>query len=148
MELEDEESKIPITKEEFEECVFKIFDGKKECYIDFVRAGPKFKMVVFTLVQKIFLTGDVPQAFKKMTLMKLYKKGDQKLLSNYRFLHLKQWLPKITEKVIMKRLKKKMGEATPQFQLGGHPKASCVEHLVSLATLLQVREKEKLLLDK
>ena len=143
MEIEDDESKEPITKEEFEECVFEIFDGKKDCYLDFVRAGPKFKMVVFALVQKIFLSGKVPASFKKTTLMKLYKKGDQKLLSNYRFLHLKHWLPKITEKVIMKRLKRKMSEATPQSQLGGRAKASCVERLVTLATLLQFREKQK-----
>ena len=135
MKIEDDDSKEPITKEEFEEC---------DCYLDFVRAGPKFKMVVFALVQKIFLTGIVPVSFKKTTLMKLYKKGDQKLLSNYRFLHLKHWLPKITEKVIMKRLKRKMSAATPQFQLGGRAKASCVEHLVTLSTLLQVREKLKM----
>ena len=48
--------------------------------------------------------------------MKLYKKGDRKLLSNYRFLHLKYWLSKITEKVIMKRIKTKMGEATSHNQ--------------------------------
>ena len=143
MEMEDEESRRPITKYEYEQCVFEIIDGKKDCYLDFVRSGPQFKMVVFGLIQKIYLTGEVPESFKRTTLMKLYKKGDQKLLSNYRFLHLKHWLPKITEKVVMKRLIVKMNEATPDLQLGNRSSSSCVEHLVTLATVLQVREKEK-----
>ena len=43
----------------------------------------------------------------------------------------------------MKRLQKKMAAATPSIQLGGLPKSSCVEHLVSLATTLNVRARER-----
>ena len=118
MEVNEDDSNEPITNQEFQECVFEIIDSKKDVYLDFIRSGPRFKMVVFALIQKIFLTGKVPDSFKKTMLMKLYKKGDQRMLSNYRFLHLKHWLPKVTEKVIMKRLTKKMNEATPELQLG------------------------------
>ena len=141
--LENDFSKEPIRENEFEEAVFEIIDGKKDCYLDFLRSGPQFKMVIFALIQKIYLTGEVPREFQKTNLMKLYKKGDRKLLSNYRFLHLKHWLCKITEKVIMKRLKTKMSEATPHNQLGGRKNASCVEHLVELATVLNIRSKQK-----
>ena len=59
-------------------------------------------MVMYALIQRIYLTGEVPREFQKTNLMKLYKKGDRRMLSNYRFLHLKHWMAKITEKVIMK----------------------------------------------
>ena len=143
MQIEDEESKEPISEQEYVEAVFEIIDKKKDCYIDFVRAGPNFKMVIYALIQKIYLTGEVPSDFKKTNLMKLYKKGDRKLLSNYRFLHLKHWLPKITEKVVMKRLKKKMSTAIPPEQLGGVKGASCEEHLVDLTTVINVQTRKK-----
>ena len=143
IELEDEESREPLTFQEFEEAVFEIIDKKKDCYIDFLRSGPAFKMVIFGLIQKIYLTGEVPSEFKRTNLMKLYKKGDRKLLSNYRFLHLKHWLPKITEKVVMKRIKKKMSTAVPHEQLGGVKGASCEEHLVELTTVMNIQTRRK-----
>ena len=141
--LEDEESKEPISEEEFFLAVREVIMGNKDCYLDFLRAGPNFQTTIYALIQKIYLTGEVPKSFKKTSLMKLYKKGDRKLLSNYRFLHLKHWLPKITEKVVMKKLKKKMSLATPPEQLGGVKDASCEEHLVSLMTVLRSQERQK-----
>ena len=141
--LEDEGSKEPISEEEFYEAVKEVIIGNKDCYLDFLRAGPNFKCTIYALIQKIYLTGEVPKSFKKTSLMKLYKKGDRKLLSNYRFLHLKHWLPKITEKVVMKKLKKKMSLATPPEQLGGVKDASCEEHLVTLMTVLRSQERQK-----
>ena len=141
--LHDEESREPLTPKEYLDSVMEVHEAKKDCYIDFIRAGPLFHGVIFTFIQKVYLTGEVPSEFKKSNLMKLYKKGDRKLLSNYRFLHLKHWLPKITEKVVMKRLKEKMSVATPAEQLGGVRDASCEEHLVTLTTVMNTQARKK-----
>ena len=102
-----------------------------------------FKMVVKELVQRIYQRGEIPESFKSTTLMKLHKKGPKNVIDNYRWLHLKTWLPKITEKIVLLKLKDRMVAGTPEFQLGGQPMGSCAEHLVKVNTLLEMRLAEK-----
>ena len=65
------------------------------------------------------------------------------VIDNYRWLHLKAWLPKLTEKVVMLKLRDQMTAGTPDFQLGGQPLSSCAEHLVVVNTILEKRLAQK-----
>ena len=89
--LEGEEDRIPFSLDEFHTVVEKLTVDKKSLYNDFLWAGPKFKLAVFLLLQRIYLREEVPASFRETMLMPLYKgKGDRKKLSSHRFLHLKK----------------------------------------------------------
>ena len=139
MSVENAESRQPITNKEFDRALCEVAASNKDVYQDLNRAGPMFKYAVKELIQRIYQTGEIPDSFKETTLMKLHKKGPKNVIDNYRWLHLKQWLPKLTEKVVLLKLKDRMTEGTPEFQLGGQPMGSCAEHLVYVNTVLAMR---------
>ena len=137
--IENEESKQPITRQEFQRALAEVEAMNKDVYQDLNRAGPKFKYVVEYLVQRIYQSGEIPDMFKETMLMKLHKKGPKNVIDNYRWLHLKHWLPKLAEKVVMIKLKERMVAGTPDSQLGGQLLGSCAEHLVAVNTVLNMR---------
>ena len=57
-----------------------------------------------------------------------------------RFIHMRGWKPKLLEALITEKMKPKIVEATPKFQLGGMPGASSSEHLVVLKTWMRLKE--------
>ena len=137
--LENAESKKPISNREFQRALWEVAEKNKDVYQDLNRSGPKFKQVIMQLIQRIYMTGEIPEVFKETVLMKLHKKGAKNVMDNYRWLHLKNWLPKLTEKVVLLKLKQRICEATPEAQLGGQPLGSCAEHLVAVNTVLNMR---------
>ena len=71
------------------------------------------------------------------------KKGSALDLNNMRFVHLRCWWSKLIEALATQKMKSKIVEATPKIQLGGMPKASSVEHLVTLKTWMKQKEQKK-----
>ena len=141
--LEGEEDRIPFSLDEFHTVVEKLTVDKKAVYNDFLWAGPKFKLAVFLLLQRIYLREEVPASFRETMLMPLYKgKGDRKELSSHRFLHLKKWMAKVFEKMLMQRVEAKVRQATPDLQQGGQPGGSTMDHLVSMVALINVRRRK------
>ena len=87
-------------------------------YIDLIQLGPMFKHAVFQLIQRIHSKGEIPDEFKQMTLMKLHKKGPRNVIDNYWWLHLKDWMSKLTEKVILKKMRTHFVQGT---RTGSYP---------------------------
>ena len=87
----------------------------------------------------------VPDKFRETRLMPLYKrKGDRKEVSSQRFLHLKSWPAKLYEKLFMQRLEVKIRRATAELQEGGQPGGSCIDHLISMVTTINMMKKKKM----
>ena len=76
--------------------------GEKNYYF-ITKAGNKFQDVVFKLCQRFFEEEKFPDVFKDTTLHMLYKnnKGRTDVLSNHRFIHCKQWLPRVAESLVV-----------------------------------------------
>ena len=143
-EIDDEESLQPLKFEDYIEVVEKVVRVKKAVYNDFVLAGPKFKLMIFSLMQKIYLTEQIPESFRSTILKPLFKgKGSRREVSNHRFLHLKGWAAKIFEKLLMKTVESKVRRATPPLQQGGQPGGSTTDHLVSTMTVIKMQTRRK-----
>ena len=77
-------------------------------------------------------------------LKQLYKKkGDKAKLTSYRFIHLKDWAPKVMEKLAMQRCQDKLAAAMPEGQIGGMAKSSTVEHIYTLLAIMRMKMEEK-----
>ena len=60
-----------------------------------------------------------------------------------RFIHLKSFLPKTFEKLLMKKIETRLAIKTPAFQIGGKRKSSTTEHLLTLIMYMKRLEKEQ-----
>ena len=60
-----------------------------------------------------------------------------------RYIHTKYWDAKLCEALVTKHMKAKIINACPIIQIGGIPKSSSVEHLVTMKTWMKVKEEKK-----
>ena len=58
-------------------------------------------------------------------------------------IHTKLWDAKLCEALVTKHMKPKIVKACSNIQIGGIPKASSVEHLVTLKTWMKTKESSK-----
>lgn len=123
--------------------VEKVTMADKDVYKDFINAGDKFKEVIYKIICKIFASGKVPETFRITYLTKIYKrKGDVGDLKNYRFVHGKQWLSKLVEKIIVDKITRNIRDNTPEIQIGGMPERGCRDNI--LVTILTMRQYERM----
>ena len=142
--IEDQETEEPLKWEEFLKVTKKVMTINKGCYKDFTLAGPRWKTVMFEMFQRIYMTEEIPEKFKKTKLKKLYKKkGDKSKLSSYRFIHLKNWAGKMMEKLVLEKAEAMVEVKIPEMQIGGQKKCNTVEHLMTVMTRGNIGDKEK-----
>ena len=57
-----------------------------------------------------------------------------------RYIHTKLWDAKLCEALVTRHMKPKIVKACPNIQIGGMPKSSNVEHLVTMKTWMKTIE--------
>ena len=60
-----------------------------------------------------------------------------------RFIHLKPFMPKTFEKLLMKKIEKRLAAKTPEFQIRGKKNSSTTEHLLTLIMYMKRLEKDQ-----
>ena len=136
-EVDDDEEPMEVTKEEFEDLINKLKKKNKRSYDFLVRAGDKFKNSVFKLCQRLVEEEEFPQRFFETVLHQLWKnKFPKEDLKNHRFIHIKDWLPRCCESLIVGKMKAHILEAGSKYQIGGLPHHRVEEHLVAIKALV------------
>ena len=106
-----------VTEETFEEVMKNLEYKNKRSYDLIVKADNSYKRAMFGLFKRILSTEIIPKRFYNSQLVQLYKgKGSAQELSNSRFLHLKDWLPRVCESLAVSNMKEDIIEATTKFQ--------------------------------
>ena len=78
-----------------------------------------------------------PNDFRKTVLQMIWKgKGLVEILKNSRFLHMKPFLPRVCEAVIVWRMKEKILQASSVYQIGGQPSHSTEESIFVIKSLI------------
>ena len=78
-----------------------------------------------------------PNRFYETVLQQLWKrKFPREDLGNHRFLHVKDWLPKTCEAIVVSQMKQQSLEAGTKYQIGGVPGQMVEEHLVTLKAII------------
>ena len=113
---EDDGDSMNISKEEFDMIVKKFEDKKKKSYNFLVKAGDGFKNSIYKLCSRIIEEEVFPDRFFDTLLQQLWeKKFPREDLRNHRFLHMKDWLPKTCEAMIVSQTRPR------RPGLKGHP---------------------------
>ena len=82
-----------------------------------------------------------------MQIAQLYqlwkKKGSREDLNNHRYIHMKDWLPRLTEALTVNLMKEDVLSSGNKFQIGGIPGHRVEEHLVVVKALIQLQGQRK-----
>ena len=128
----------------FIKVLSKIKEKGKNMYKNLNKSGERYQLAVFLYMSKLIKTEQLPKLFARTSLSQLWKKKGSPLdLNNMRFIHMKNWRPRLLENLVTEQMKESIVNATPKFQLGGMPGASSVEHLVVLKTWMKMLEQNK-----
>ena len=128
--VEGGEEEIENTEDDFDEFVGKLEKMNKISYDFLLKAGKKFKMVVFKLFRRLIQAEVFPKRFFETVLHQLWKKkSPKKSLGNHRFIHVKDWLPKCVKALVVMKIKDAILKAGNRYQIGGIPNHRVEEHL-------------------
>ena len=102
-----------------------------------VKSGETFQKEIFNLCQRLISEEKFPSSFDKTTLHQIYKgKGCREILSNSRFIHSKDWLPRTCDFLVVEKIKPCIIKGTSKFQIGGIEKHRPQEHLFVVKSIL------------
>ena len=106
---------------EIGEKVFKDILKKYEKKKDFLtKARDGFKEAVFKLCRTMIGQEEFPKRFDETTLLQMYKgKGNREDLENSRYIHMKDWLPRTCDSMLVELMKAKILASSSIFQIGG-----------------------------
>ena len=118
------------------------FNKKKSKTYDFItKAGLQFQLAILNLCRRVIYSEVFPSRFDITTLVQLPKKGSAQELDNKRFIHIKEWLPRLVEALIVDQMKDEIFAAGSKFQIGGCPGKRTVFHLFVLKSNIALKHK-------
>ena len=137
--MEMEDGIFECSEETFKYNIKKFKMSGKKNYDFLTKSGPKFQKAVFKMCQRMFLEESFPSEFQNTTLHMIFKggKGKQNVLENNRFVHCKEWLPRVAESLVVEDgLKDPLIQGSSIYQIGGQPGHRSEELLFVLKTVV------------
>ena len=136
--MEDKtDTEINIDKDMFDTVVIKLKERNKRSYDFLIKAGDEFQDSVFKLCQRMIRDESFPARFAETILYNLWKrKGSREDLNNHRYIHLKDWLPRLAEILTAEMMKEDIFKSGTKYQIGGVPGHRLEEHLVALKCII------------
>ena len=140
MRMEDKSDQSnKISEDTFKKVLDKNKRGNKRTYDFLLKAGESFKKSVFKLCSRMIEEETFPKSFDKTSLVQINKgKGPLNVLSNSRFIHTKDWLPRTCESLIVTEMKDSIFNSSSKFQIGGQPKHRIQEHLFTMRSIIDL----------
>ena len=134
------DSEININKEDFDEVIQKFKNKNISTYHFLTKAGEGFQISMYKLCKRLIKEEEFPSKFSETLLKQLWKrKGSREILDNHRYIHLKEWKPRLTETLVTRMMKRDILNAGTKFQIGGIPGHRIEEHLIVLKSIIQKR---------
>ena len=98
---------------DYMKIVNKIYQKKKAMFQAFRDSTPQFKAMIFWILKKIYEDETKPEDFHETSLIALFKKVDTREPGNYRYLQVKQYLPRLFEDAVYMKIKATFDQESP-----------------------------------
>ena len=105
-------------------------------YFPITNSGEGFKKLVFKIAHAIWESEDIPDQWDLTTLHMIFKSGLNDCMGSYRYIHLKDWFPRLFEGIIFMKMKPKLIIEMSKFQIGAKPSHRAQEHLFVLKSTM------------
>ena len=140
----NKEGMFETSKSTFEMNMKKFKQSGKKNYFFLTKSGVKFQNVVYKMCKRMLDQEEFPESFNKTTLHIIYKgKGRREDLSCNRFVHCKEWWPRVAESLVVEDgLKGPLIEGSSVFQIGGQPGHRSEELMFVLKSLVASLRKQ------
>ena len=126
-----------FSKDIFDRVIKKFKKNNKRNYDFLMKTGDKFKEAVFSLCKKMLEDESFPLSFDNTTLHQIYKgKGKKEALTNNRYIHSKEWLPRTVEAMVVEVMKEGILSNSSPYQIGGQPGHRPQEHIFTMKSIL------------
>ncbi|XP_015121550.1 uncharacterized protein LOC107044261 [Diachasma alloeum] len=137
---------LPISPEELNRSIKSMKGGKApgedSISANFYKYLPQdWKSILLDLFNRVLITGEVPDAWTKIALCMIYKKGDQRDPLNYRGIALINVITKHFTSILNERVYDwaEMKRVIPEEQAGFRQSRGAVDNLFSLQAIIQNR---------
>ena len=111
----------------------------KRSYDYLSKASEGFKDSTYKLVRRMIDEENFPERFFETLLCQTWKKkGCVEVLDNHRYLHMKDYLPKLVEMLTVNKMKPEIMSGGTKYQIGGIPGHCREEHLVVVKSIIQM----------
>ena len=135
--MENKDGKFHVTEEAFERVMDNLEKKNKRSYDFVVKSSSEFKRAIFKLCKRISCSENIPSRFFLTILIQLYKgKGCLQQLTNSRYLHIKDYLPRVFEALVVDDMKDDIVAASSKFQIGGKPGMRTMFHLFVFKSIM------------
>ena len=127
------DSETKVTREDFDMVLEKLKDRNKRSYDFPIRAGEECQDSIYMFCKRMIEEECFPARFAETILYNLWKrKGSREDLNNHRYIHLKDWLPRLVESLCADMMKDDIFQGGTKYQIGGVPGHRMEEHLLTL----------------
>ena len=131
-----------ITPRDFVRAVQRVMNKGKAMFAQFLRMSPKLLAVLYFVFKKMYEEEVIPDDFIETLLIALHKKGDQRLASNYRFLHMRKDMSRFFQLLVYLKLESHFDTHTHESQMGGKKGCDTIEHLTFITSAVKAREEK------
>jgi hypothetical protein len=139
--MENKEGSFLMTEEDYWAVVAKFEKKNKRGYDFLTKSGEMFKGCVGKLCRRILKDEIIPSGYYETLLVQLFKgKGSTQELGNSRFLHLKDWAPRLCEALTVEGMKDAILANSTKFQIGGQPGMRTQFHLFVLKSIIGAKK--------
>ena len=122
MMVKETDKEANINWDDFEEVIQKFKSKNKPASHFLTKAGKSFQTSIYKLCRRFIQDENFPSNFSETVLKQLWKrKGSREILDNHRYIHLKEWKPRLTETLVTMMMKQDILKAGTKFQIGGIP---------------------------
>ena len=137
------DDEFDVDKEEFDKVIKKFRSKQTKAYDFLVKASDEYKSAIFRMCKRFMIREEFPKRMQKTTLHMIWKrKGQQEVMKNNRFIHMKDYLARTCEAMVVGMIKEKMFEQSTVFQIGGQAGHFIEEHLFSIKSLIGLMEEQ------
>ena len=134
---EDTMEEFEIGKEECEEVLERFRAKDTKSYDLLLKAGVEYQEQLVNLCRRMIKEETFPEEFQETVLQIIWKgKGPSEVLKNSRFIHLKSFMPRTCEALVVQRMKPAILAASSPYQVGGQPGHSTAEHMFVIMSLM------------
>ena len=139
--MEDTKEEFDVDMDEYEEVLEKFKRKDTKCYDFLTKAGENYQTAIGGFIRRMIREEVFPQDFRRTILQMLWKgKGPAEVLKNSRFLHLKSFLPRACEAVVVGKMKEQILESSSVYQAGGQPGHSTDESIFIIKSIIAMAE--------
>ena len=135
--LEDDIDTCELKEDDFLARLKKISKKQGDKYKFILKAGKGFQNCIFSLFKQVWESEQKPLQWRNTIVIQLFKgKGSINEFSNQRYIHTKEYVPKLFEGIVVDMSKDKIVSKCSKFQIGGMPQHRSQENLFTIKSVI------------